>query len=327
MRRAAKGEMVSLLDRELLRRQNANRAYLLELKTEHLTLPYALEAGLYKTSETQPDIHGGWESPLCELRGHFLGHWLSAAATHYEATGDPVIKARADEVVEILARCQKENGGQWAASIPEKYLKWITIGKPVWAPQYTIHKTFMGLLDMYELAGNVMALEVAEHFADWFYDWSGQFSREKFQRILDVETGGMLEIWVILYRITGKTKYRELMDRYYRESLFDGLLAGKDVLTNMHANTTIPEVLGAAAWYEATGEEKMLEIVKKYWEAAGILMEIFKELEDEGAQDLLVVLNAERTEANARVFLEGFLEYTGIFWDRVPGDVPSEMAS
>ena len=268
MRRAAKGEMVSLLDRELLRRQNANRAYLLELKTEHLTLPYALEAGLYKTSETQPDIHGGWESPLCELRGHFLGHWLSAAATHYEATGDPVIKARADEVVEILARCQKENGGQWAASIPEKYLKWITIGKPVWAPQYTIHKTFMGLLDMYELAGNVMALEVAEHFADWFYDWSGQFSREKFQRILDVETGGMLEIWVILYRITGKTKYRELMDRYYRESLFDGLLAGKDVLTNMHANTTIPEVLGAAAWYEATGEEKMLEIVKKYWEAA-----------------------------------------------------------
>lgn len=66
---------------------------------------------------------------------------------------------------------------------------------------------------------------------------------------------------------------------------------------------------------------------KKYWEAAGILMEIFKELEDEGAQDLLVVLNAERTEANARVFLEGFLEYTGIFWDRVPGDIPGEMAS
>jgi hypothetical protein len=66
---------------------------------------------------------------------------------------------------------------------------------------------------------------------------------------------------------------------------------------------------------------------RKYWEAVGVLMEIFKELEDEGAQDLLVVLNAERTEANARVFLEGFLEYTGIFWDRVPGDVPGEMAS
>ena len=65
----------------------------------------------------------------------------------------------------------------------------------------------------------------------------------------------------------------------------------------------------------------------KYWEAVGILMEIFKELEDEGAQDLLVVLNAERTEANGRVFLEGLLEYTGIFWDRVPGEMPREMAS
>ena len=263
-----KGSSVVLRDRELSRRQRANRDYMMELKTEHLTLPYTLEAGLYKTSETQPDIHGGWESPLCELRGHFLGHWLSAAAMHYEATGDRVVKARADEVVDILARCQKENGGQWAASIPEKYLKWITIGKPVWAPHYTIHKTFMGLLDMYELAGNEKALETAVNFGEWFYAWSGQFSREKFQRILDVETGGMLENWVILYRITKDEKFRTLMDRYYRESLFDGLLAGKDVLTNMHANTTIPEILGAAAWYETTGEEKMLEIVKKYWEAA-----------------------------------------------------------
>jgi hypothetical protein len=66
---------------------------------------------------------------------------------------------------------------------------------------------------------------------------------------------------------------------------------------------------------------------RKYWEAVGVLMEIFKELEDEGAQDLLVVLNAEKTEANGRVFLEGLLEYTGIFWDRAPGDVPVKMAS
>ena len=29
----------------------------------------------------------------------------------------------------------------------------------------------------------------------------------------------------------------------------------KDVLTNMHANTTIPEVLGCAKAYEVTGEK------------------------------------------------------------------------
>ena len=262
------GQSVVLQDEELLRRRKANLDYMMELKTENLTLSYLMEAGLYKTSETQTQIHGGWEFPLCELRGHFLGHWLSAAAMHYEATGDKLVLAKAEQIVDILAKCQEENGGKWAGSIPEKYMTWITIGKKVWAPQYTVHKTFMGLLDMAQKAGYTKALDVAVHFAEWFYEWSGRFSREHFQKILDVETGGMLEIWAILYRMTGKEMFRELMDRYYRESLFDGLLEGRDVLTNMHANTTIPEVLGAAAWYEATGEEKMLEIVKRYWEAA-----------------------------------------------------------
>lgn len=262
------GQSVVLQDGELLRRRKANLDYMMELKTENLTLSYLMEAGLYKTSETQTQIHGGWEFPLCELRGHFLGHWLSAAAMHYEATGDKLLLAKAEQIVDILAECQKENGGKWAGSIPEKYMTWIAIGKQVWAPQYTVHKTFMGLLDMAQKAGCTKALDVAVHFAEWFYEWSGRYSREQFQKILDVETGGMLEIWAILYRLTGKDMFRELMDRYYRESLFDGLLEGRDVLTNMHANTTIPEVLGAAAWYEATGEEKMLEIVKRYWEAA-----------------------------------------------------------
>ena len=58
------------------------------------------------------------------------------------------------------------------------------------------------------------------------------------------------------------------MDRYYRKSLFDGLLAGKDVLTNMHANTTIPEILGAAAAYEVTGEQRYLDIAQAYWKSA-----------------------------------------------------------
>ena len=114
------GQSVILEDEELLRRRQANLDYLLELKTENLVLSYLMEAGLYKTSETQPQIHGGWEFPLCELRGHFLGHWLSAAAMHYAATGNKLVLAKAEQIIDILAKCQEENGGQWAASIPEK---------------------------------------------------------------------------------------------------------------------------------------------------------------------------------------------------------------
>ena len=264
----AMGSAVVLEDQELLRRQKENRKYLLELEVENLLLPYLLEAALYKNSETPKGIHGGWESPTCELRGHFLGHWLSAAAIQYHAIGDGLLKAKADEIVDMLGKCQEENGGQWVASIPEKYVHWIAKKKSIWAPQYIIHKTFMGLLDMYALAGNEKALKIAENFGEWFYEWSGKFTKEEFQEILDCETGGMLEIWVLLFKYTQNVHFSELINRYYRVSLFDGLLEGKDVLTNMHANTTIPEVMGAATAYDVSGEAKWLEIVQAYWKSA-----------------------------------------------------------
>lgn len=262
------GENMLLKDQELLRRQARNRKYFMNLDSENLLLNFNLEAGRYTASSKQAHIHGGWETPLCQLRGHFLGHWLSAASLRYRADGDGEAKAKADAIVHELALCQQENGGQWAGSIPEKYLHWIAKGKPVWAPQYTLHKTLMGLADMYENTGNEEALLVASRFSDWFLDWSATFTREAFDDILDVETGGMLEVWAQLYGLTGEKKYQTLMERYYRARLFDLLLEGTDVLTNMHANTTIPEVLGCARAFEVTGDRKWRDIVEAYWNQA-----------------------------------------------------------
>ena len=92
---------------------------------------------------------------------------------HFRATGDLQIKAKADAIVSELARCQVENGGEWVGPIPEKYLYWIARGKSVWAPQYTMHKVIMGLLDMVELAGNQQALEIVKNLASWFCAGSG----------------------------------------------------------------------------------------------------------------------------------------------------------
>lgn len=262
------GKQAVIMDGELKRRENLNRDYMMSLQNKNLLLNYDLEAGRASFSYLPKGIHGGWESPTCQLRGHFTGHWLSAAAMRYYETGDGELKAKADAIVEEIAQCQQDNGGEWAAPIPEKYLEWIASGKPVWAPHYTIHKVFMGLLDMYQYAGNERALAVAERFANWFYLYSGRFTREEFDRILDVETGGMLEIWVQLFEITKNEKYRTLMNRYYRGRLFDRLLDGKDPLTNMHANTTIPEIIGCARAYEATGEQKWRDITEAYWKCA-----------------------------------------------------------
>ena len=266
--KAINGRDCMLTDGLFLERERRNREYLMELTDAGLLQNYYQEAGLAQNFGAKAMPHHGWEDPSCQLRGHFLGHFLSACAMREWAEGDAELKAKADTIVHELARCQSENGGQWAASIPEKYFTWIARGKQVWAPHYTVHKTFMGLVDLYRLTGNREALEVADHFADWFLAYTDGRSREEMDDILDFETGGMLEIWADLLEATGDEKYRTLIGRYYRGRLFDPMLAGVDVLTNMHANTTIPEVLGCARVYEVTGEEKYRDIALAYWKQA-----------------------------------------------------------
>lgn len=263
-----RGRDVRLREGELLRREESNRQYLMKLENRYLLRNFLLEAGRTSGRGMDPNAMGGWEDPSCQLRGHFLGHWLSAAAMRYQEQEDRELKAKTETILDELERCQQDNGGEWVCPIPEKYLEWIGKGKNIWAPQYNVHKLFMGLIDVYRLMGAEKALGIADKLGDWFYRWSGKYTREEFDNILDIETGGMLEVWADLLELTGSSKYRELLERYYRGRLFDPLLEGRDVLTNMHANTTIPEILGCARAYEVTGGEKWLEIVRCYWKCA-----------------------------------------------------------
>ena len=263
-----KGKNVRIFEGDLIRREMRNKQYLMSLENWQLLRSFLFEAGRVTGRCNNKEALDGWEDLSCQLRGHFLGHWLSAAAFVYEEKEDLELYAKTSAILDDLKECQIDNGGEWACSIPEKYLYWIAKGKAVWAPQYTIHKLFMGLVDVYKIMKLEKALDIADHLADWFYKWSGQYSREEFDDILDVETGGMLEVWADLLEITGDAKYEELLKRYYRGRLFNPLLEGKDVLTNMHANTTIPEIMGCARAFEVTGDKKYLDIVKAYWKCA-----------------------------------------------------------
>jgi len=255
-----------------------NRAYVLSLQPEQLLQNFYLEAGLPTVGQLRNSMHGdagagdqwhwGWETPTCQVRGHFLGHWLSAAARICASSGDLELRCRLDRVVTELERCQQKNGGEWVFSIPEKYLHWTAQGQPTWAPHYVIHKTLMGLYDVYALLGDARALTMLIAAARWFYRWTDHFTQTQLDEILDVETGGMLEAWANLYGITRANEHLTLMDRYTRHRLFHPLLAGRDVLTNMHANTTIPEAHGAARAFEVTGDVRWRQIVEAYWACA-----------------------------------------------------------
>src|SRR2546427_11587182 len=105
-----------------------NRRYVLSLKTHNLLQNHYLEAGLWGPHGMPEDAHWGWESPTCQIRGEFLGHWLSAAAHIVANTGDLEIKGKADFIVSEAARCQHENGGGWARPIPGTHPDWPVRG-------------------------------------------------------------------------------------------------------------------------------------------------------------------------------------------------------
>lgn len=261
-------------------RQSLATRYMMSLKNENLLQNYYWEAGFVhnpilretdKNAENSgDDMHWGWESPMCQLRGHFLGHWLSAAYRMSLINNDLQLSSKADWIVSELARCQKRNGGQWCASIPEKYFHWTACSdqESAWAPQYVVHKTVMGLIDAYRFGGNEQALEIVINQAQWFLEWTSQFSRDQLDDLFDIETGGLLEAWADLYEITGRQEHLDLMMRYDRKRFFDRLLTGPDPLTNRHANTTIPEAHGAARAYEVTGDQRWRDIAEAYWKYA-----------------------------------------------------------
>ncbi|SMH42748.1 hypothetical protein SAMN06295885_2046 [Rathayibacter oskolensis] len=268
------------------RRRRLNRAYLVSLQDAALLQNFLLEAGIgdqswhLTPSKDTPesrglDRHWGWETPGAQLRGHFLGHWLSAAAREAAVTGDRLLLARVDSVLDGLEECQVANGDGWIWAIPPTFLRRLAEGRPIWAPQYAMHKTLMGLVDVHRDLGDERALRLAVNASAWILDWVRGFDDDAFQVILDVETGGMLEVWADLLEATSDPVFSELLERYYRRDFFDGLLEGRDMLTNRHANTTIPEVLGAARAYEVTGDERWRRIVEAYWEQAVTLRGTF----------------------------------------------------
>lgn len=255
-------------------RYDLNKEYLMSLKSEALLQNFYLEAGIMlpgyqvlNNPDTE-DIHWGWESPTCQLRGHFLGHWLSAASMIYYEEKDASVKAKLDHIIEELAYCQRLNGGEWVGSIPEKYFTKLEKGESIWSPQYTMHKTVMGLVHAYLYAKNKKALTVVGFLSDWYLRWTDRLLSEHSMAMYKGEEGGMLEMWALLYEITSESKYMILAKRYQNPGLFDDLLSGKDPLSNCHTNSSIPWAHGAAKMYEVTGDEKWKKITESFWKCA-----------------------------------------------------------
>ena len=88
-----------------------------------------------------------------ELRGHAVGHYLSAVSIMYASTGDARFKRRADSLVAEFAKVQAAESAKfhpgYLSAFPEELFDRVDARQRVWAPYYTIHKIMAGLLDVY----------------------------------------------------------------------------------------------------------------------------------------------------------------------------------
>jgi DUF1680 family protein len=255
-------QQVRLLPGRFRDAQALNSKYLLSMPIDRLLHTFRVNAGF--PSSAQP--LGGWEKPDCELRGHFTGgHFLSACALTYAATGDERFQARANAMVASLAKCQKARGNGYLSAFPEELFDRLRNGAKVWAPFYTLHKILAGHLDVYEHCGNTEALEVAKSLAGWIRTWSKGLSDAQMERVLLVEFGGMNDGLYRLYEVTRSEEHRDLAHRFDHRAFFEPLAARRDELQGLHVNTQIPKVIGAARRYDLTGEKYYRDLTEYFW--------------------------------------------------------------
>jgi DUF1680 family protein len=261
---------VRLLDGPFLSAQNTDMKYMLALDPDRLLAPYVREAGMQPKKES----YGNWENT--GLDGHMGGHYLSALANMYAATGDAEVQKRLNYMLDELEVCQEKNGDGYIGGVPSGKAMWkdIAAGKikangfslnDKWVPLYNIHKLYAGLIDAYQLTGNLKAKSMLVKYADWAYQLTSKLSDSQIQEMLRSEHGGLNEVFADVAAITGDKRYLKLARQFSHQVVLEPLLKKQDQLTGMHANTQIPKVIGFMRVAELSGDQNWAGAADFFW--------------------------------------------------------------
>ena len=260
---------VALLDGPCKEARELTHRYLFALDSDRLLFNFRANAKL----ETPGEPLGSWWEPPND-GGSFLGFYLSACAQMVANTGDEKLKAKADAIVTELAKCQQALGGEYLSGMGKDTFDSIESGSYPGAAYYITHKIMAGLLDMYTLCANKEALEIVERMANYIDKQLDKQSDEQLRKLLwlgTIETGwhefgGMPEVLGNLYSVTGNQKHLRLAQKFLPPAFLDPLIQEQDNLTLRHGNTHIPVIVGAAHYYELTGDHRYRTASRYFWE-------------------------------------------------------------
>lgn len=223
-------------------------------KTEKGILTHSLESHLQSYSG---DHHNMWAEP------EFTGKYIDICTKYYKNTNNNEYLTRAKAVVDKICEVQPDDG-YLGALMPKD--RWENFD--VWNQTFTI----FGLLSYYMETREQKVLDAAEKCA---LNIADHYMNNKGKAILDATNFGTQHISIFfilpkLYRITGKEIYMEFMnfiaDKIKKSDLnffeFESILE----LRSKKGIENFVILMGMIQYAEITGDKKVIESVKKYWQ-------------------------------------------------------------
>ncbi|WP_100614370.1 beta-L-arabinofuranosidase domain-containing protein [Confluentibacter citreus] len=251
-------------------REDLNTNYLESLDAERLLHNFRVNAGF--PSNAKP--LDGWESPSLGLRGHFVGHYISAVSTLVERNKEPLLTQHLNYMIEELYKCQQALGNGYLSAFPEKDFDTLeaTFGG-VWAPYYTYNKIMQGLLDAYTKTNNQKAYKMVVDMASYVEKRMSKLDDATIEKLLYTaaanpsnEAGAMNEVLYKLYRVSKNPNHLKLAKIFDRDWFVTPLANNDDILSGLHSNTHLVLVNGFAERYAVTGEALYKNAVYNFWD-------------------------------------------------------------
>jgi uncharacterized protein len=202
--------------------------------------------------------------------GEHVGKWLHAATLAWVNTGDPALRRKLDSVAAELVKCQLPDGYLGTYLDKDRWTEW-----DVWAHKYNL----IGLLTYMRYTGNMAPMPACRRMGDLlcrtFGDQPGQRDIIEAGFHKGMAPTSVLEPMVLLYRMTGETRYLDFCKYILRAweqpngpKIISTLLTAQrvDKVGNGKAYEMLSCLNGALELYRTVGGEDILQACLNAWQ-------------------------------------------------------------
>jgi DUF1680 family protein len=202
--------------------------------------------------------------------GEHVGKWLHAATLAWVNTGDPVLRQKLDQVAGELVKCQLSDGYLGTYLDTNRWTSW-----DVWSHKYNL----IGLLTYVQFTGNKEPMPACRKMGDLlcrtFGDQPGQLDIIASGEHVGMAATSVLEPMVLLYRMTGETRYLSFCEYIMRAweqpdgpKIISTLLRDKrvDLIGDAKAYEMLDCLNGVLEYYRTVGDPPLLEACRNAWQ-------------------------------------------------------------